>query len=273
MGLAPTDSRAVAFLAPVVPIGALRLSIRGSLVGRAVMAPKSAGLYPLARFMATPDPTIVSMTVGEMIVSFANRLTGKRGRFQSHRLFPPEFHGKARRSAEVHGRPIAYRPPYDPRRLEPDERTDLEPLCSVLLISGSQCVDRQAMLGVTGLDEARRRLNAEPGEPRPILIPPIGEHAHPWSGDEIPDARELMRIGLALGFLVERRVEDRAVPAIDDGEADRDLSRPAARGDRRENHPATGVEEYEVLRTQDQHGRSIVRSPPTRNASIRVRAR
>jgi hypothetical protein len=102
------------------------------------------------------------------------------------------------------------------------------------------------VLGVAGLDEARRGLDAEPGQPGPILVPPIGEHAHARSNDEIRDASELVRIGAALRLLVERRVKDRAVALVDGGEADRDLPPLAARGDRREDRPACGVEEHEV---------------------------
>jgi hypothetical protein len=51
------------------------------------------------------------------------------------------------------------------------------------------------MLGVAGLNKACRRLDAEPGEPRPIFVPPIGEQAHARSDEEIPDAGELVRIG------------------------------------------------------------------------------
>jgi hypothetical protein len=119
------------------------------------------------------------------------------------------------------------------------------------------------MLGVTGLNEARRRLDAEPGEPGPLLVPPIGEQAYARSDDEIPHASELVRIGAVLRLLVERRIDDRAVAVVDDGEADRDLPRLTVRGDRREDGPACGLEEREVLRTNDWHSGSIVPSTPT----------
>src|SRR5664280_418846 len=169
-------------------------------------------------------------------------------------------------SSARHGQPIRAAPPNRPRWFESHERANLEPLGSILPVSGPQCHDRRIMLGVAGLNEARRRLDAEPGEPGPLLVPPIGEQAYARSDDEIPHASELVRIGAVLRLLVERRIDDRAVAVVDDGEADRDLPRLTVRGDRREDRPACGLEEREVLRTNDWHSGSIVPSTPTHDA-------
>jgi hypothetical protein len=93
------------------------------------------------------------------------------------------------------GQTIRAGPPHRPRRYESDERTYLQPVGSILSVSGPQRHDRRGMLGVAGLNKACRRLDAEPGEPRPIFVPPIGEQAHARSDEEIPDAGELVRIG------------------------------------------------------------------------------
>ena len=109
------------------------------------------------------------------------------------------------------------------------------------------------MLRVAGLNEARRRLDAEPGEPRPILVPPIGEEAHAGTDDEILDPSEHMAIDASLGLLVERREQERAEGTVEDGEADRHQPRCASGRDRPQDRPPGPIEKRDVLRLQDRH--------------------
>ncbi len=76
------------------------------------------------------------------------------------------------------------------------------------------------MLGVAGLHQRCRRIDAQPGEPCPVLIPAIGEQADERARLDVPDSGEAMEVPRALGLLVERRHDDGAQAAVDDGEAD-----------------------------------------------------
>ena len=81
----------------------------------------------------------------------------------------------------------------------------------------------------------------EPRQARPVLVPPVDEERDRGPLEDVPDAGELADVVDALGFVVERRVDDRA-RRIDD-EADRDEPRsPIGRDGGEDRAPGLGEE-------------------------------
>ena len=97
-------------------------------------------------------------------------------------------------------------------------------------------------------DEARRLaagVAAQPGQPRPVLVPAIHEDRHPRIRRDVADARQRQRIVAALRLVVERRVEDRLVER--EHEADRHEPRSPVRRDRAEDRASGGGEERSLV--------------------------
>ena len=191
--------------------------------------------------------------------------TGDTLRERARSLIRPGNDRAGPGSSSGAGRRIRAGPPGDPCGCEADHRADLEPLGSIPWVSEPQGDDRLSVLRSARLDEARRRVDPEPGERRPILVPAIRKQADVGSIEQIADPGELARVQAPLRLLVEGRIEGGAALAVDDREADRDLSGPAGGADGRQDRPAGRTEEGTVLGAQDRDGGPIDR--------VRVRRR
>ncbi len=80
---------------------------------------------------------------------------------------------------------------------------------------------------LVGLEELRAAVQSEPSERRPVLRPGVDQERHVRVGGDVANPLEVVRIGDALGLLVQRRPDPQRHVRGVEREADRDESRPA----------------------------------------------
>src|SRR6185295_8734601 len=99
------------------------------------------------------------------------------------------------------------RPARDTLDRDLDHRPVLEALTRVLRIPDSKRSDDVRVPGVARAEQGGEAVEAEPREPRPVLVPAVDQERDPGIPPDVPDASELERILRPLGLFVERGVQ------------------------------------------------------------------